>query len=55
MKRLTKQSVIDAAQRHPGAVCILAFIATAALVWLLAWFLLISGLNQPIEFIYEGF
>lgn len=55
MKRVTKQSAIDAAKRHPLVVCILVFLATSALVWLLAWFLLISGLNQPIQFIYEGF
>lgn len=40
---------------HVGATCVLAALAVVALVALLVWFEVFSGLSGPIQFVYGGF
>ena|GEM_PF-573059 len=41
--------------RHEFLTCLAAGVAAVAMVWLLTWFLIFSGLNEPVQFIYGSF
>lgn len=48
-------AVRAAAEARPRVLGALAALATAAMVVLLAWFLVFSGLNGPVHFVYSSF
>lgn len=48
-------AVRAAVEARPRALGALAALATAAMVVLLAWFLVLSGLNGPVQFVYSSF
>ena len=48
-------SVQVALKAHSTRASILASIACAVMILVLAWFLLLSGLNEPVQFIYANF
>lgn len=48
-------AVRAAVEARPRALGALAALATAAMVVLLAWFLVFSGLNGPVQFVYSSF
>ncbi|QOY60283.1 hypothetical protein [Thermophilibacter immobilis] len=43
------------ADARPGLVAALAGVAALGMGALLVWFLVFSGLNEPVPFIYDGF
>ena len=49
------EAVRSAVEARPWALGALAALATAAMVALLAWFLVFSGLNGPVQFVYSSF
>ncbi len=48
-------AVRAAVEARPRLLGALAALATAAMVALLAWFLVFSGLNGPVQFVYSSF
>lgn len=42
-------------ERHPLQLAVAASALTVALVLMIAWFLLFSGLNGPVQFVYAAF
>ncbi|NPD30741.1 hypothetical protein HLV37_02455 [Eggerthellaceae bacterium zg-1084] len=45
----------QATDTHPQATALAAGVAVFALTLLAAWFLMLSGLNAPSGFVYNGF
>lgn len=45
----------QAVEVRPALLAVLAFVAVVALVALLVWFIVFSGLSEPIQFIYSNF
>ncbi|MGN0286466.1 MAG: hypothetical protein ACI4B6_02220 [Atopobiaceae bacterium] len=50
-----KQAICDYFMGHEGALLAVTTAGVAAGVLLLVWFLVFSGLNEPVQFIYAGF
>ena len=52
----TLAEILDAfAQKHPAMAPVLYFAVTFALLVILIWFLLFSGLNTSADFVYNQF
>lgn len=47
--------MVEWAGSHVGATCVLAALAVVALVALLVWFEVFSGLSGPVQYVYGGF
>lgn len=50
-----KERVMAFSVRHEVLTCLATGAAAVAMVWLLTWFLIFSGLNEPVQFIYGSF
>jgi len=50
-----EERMIAFSVRHEVLTCLAAGVAAVAMVWLLTWFLIFSGLNEPVQFIYASF
>lgn len=48
-------AVRAAVEARPWALGALAALAAASMVVLLAWFLVLSGLGGPVQFVYSSF
>lgn len=56
MKNKAITEVLDAfAEKHPVAAPVLYFVVAFALLVILIWFLLFSGLNTSADFVYNQF
>lgn len=42
-------------EARPGLLTVGAFLAVVALVAVIAWFVVFSGLSGPVQFIYDSF
>lgn len=50
-----KERVMVFSARHEVLTCLAAGAVAVVMVWLLTWFLIFSGLNEPVQFIYGSF
>lgn len=50
-----KERAMAFSARHEVLTCLAAGAAAVVMVWLLTWFLVFSGLNEPVQFIYGSF
>lgn len=50
-----KQRIYDFFMSHEAALLVVTVVGVAAGVLLLVWFLAFSGMNEPVQFIYDSF
>lgn len=57
MSRLRRRAdgARDAVRCRPWLLAVAAGVAVAALLVLLAWFVVFSGFSQPVQFVYDSF
>lgn len=48
-------AVRTAVEERPWALSVLVALTAAAMVLLLVWFLVFSGMNEPVQFVYSSF
>lgn len=49
------QAAFEAVATHPVLLGALAAAAVVVMVVLVGWFLVFSGLNEPVQFVYSSF
>lgn len=50
-----KQAIYDFFMGHEAALMVVSAVGVALGVTLLVWFLAFSGMNEPVQFIYDSF
>ena len=49
------EAVRSAVEAHPWALGALAAAAVVAMAALVGWYLVFSGMNEPVQFVYSSF